>query len=138
MMESGSKKIVDVRGWLEIREELTSEIMAFLDFIDQPETKPPFESEQKKFIQKGWSCHPVDHGNSYFFSYLFYGGNFQERSLSYFKEVVQWLAKEMNYWDGPLRVYPTGEFVLEEGEGEWIQRWRIEEGQVIESPVERS
>lgn len=135
VIEMGTSKriLLDIRGWLEIREELTEELERFLD---QPlcinhESKP--DEEDLIFIHKGWSTHLVNKGNSYFFSYLYYGGNIYEDCLPYFLAVVAHLADEFNYWDGPMRVYPTGEFVIEEGEGEWIRRWKVEDGKLTES-----
>ena len=129
----GNKRhILDIRGWLEIREELSQELERFLD---QPlcinSDHDPSE-EDLVFIHKGWSTHLVNNGNSYFFSYLYYGGNIYEDNLPYFLNVIAILADRFNYWDGPLRVYPTGEFVVEEGEGQWVRRWRAEDGKVTE------
>jgi hypothetical protein len=133
-VEGRKIKLIDVRGWLEIREELTTEIEAFLNQVKVPSMVSLLEDEQKQFIHRGWSWHPVDKGNSYFFSYLYYGGNFQEDALPYFHKTLEWHAKEWNYWDGPLRVYPTGEFVIEDGEGEYFRRLEVKNGVVEAKP----
>ena len=119
---------------MEIREELSTELERFLDQPARTKKAEEPNKEDLAFIHKGWSTHLVDKGNSYFFSYLYYGGNIYEDCMPYFLEVVERLADTLNYWDGPLRVYPTGEFIVEEGEGEWTRRWRVADGKVTEAP----
>ena len=131
-MGVSKRTLLDIRGWLEIREELSKEIERFLNQPFSKKTTQPPTEEDLAFIHKGWSTHLVDQGNIYSLSYLYYGGNIYEDCLPYFLDVVQHLAQEFNHWDGPLQVYPTGEFIVEEGEGTWTRRWKVEEGKVTE------
>jgi hypothetical protein len=127
-----------VRGWLELNEEMVSQVQKIIKESFNNKTASNTPCELAELYNRGW-VFPIDHINWTY--YVFYGADIRTRHISYIKEQLMAIAANIKSYTEELRDvlpanyinYPSGIFYIDDEDNEFSLYWELKNGQFTET-----
>ncbi|MBC3908220.1 hypothetical protein [Undibacterium umbellatum] len=125
---------ISVRGWIECREESIPQIKAVISsFIDKARDYR-FDATGAEMYNQGWVI-PDTHIN--WTHYIFYGADIRIQRLSYIRDQLKTLTKEIIHTEDWATDYLTGIFHADHEDGTESYIWKLSEGEFYEEKITR-
>lgn len=123
---------VSIRGWIECTEEQLPRIKSIIaSFVDKAEYYR-LESGKAEMYNQGWVI-PETHIN--WTHYIFYGADIRIQYLSYIRDQLNTLTKEVTRLSGDDTEYLNGVFHIGHEEGYEIYIWKLSNGNFHEEQI---
>lgn len=120
---------ISVRGWIACREESIPQIKAVISsFIDKAGDYG-FDASRAEMYNQGWVI-PDTHIN--WTHYIFYGADIRIQRLSYIKDQLKALSKEVSHSEFGMTNYLSGIFHADHEDGIEGYIWKLSDGEFYE------